>query len=117
VVAGDIVAFAQGLKVRGYYTASSAAYITGMKPPFNAFMSGQSYEIAVAAAVAAGTLLATAAIAAGAMRPDDETPAPIAVRTTPGIGPIVHPAVELPERTYDGDDDDDGPEGRPDGDR
>jgi hypothetical protein len=47
VLAGDVSAFAQELKRRGYFTASAEAYTTGMLPHFDAFMRSGAFEKAV----------------------------------------------------------------------
>jgi hypothetical protein len=47
VLAGDVNAFAHGLKAHGYFTASADAYAAGMRPAFDAFMHSDAYERAV----------------------------------------------------------------------
>lgn len=115
-LAGDPVGFANALKAKGYYTASATAYAAGMRRAFDPFMRATAFEVAMTAAVAEGTM---AAPEAASPSKDDETPPPVAVRTTPGLGPeIVRPNVPFPERDYSegpGNDDDDEPDTPPEG--
>jgi len=46
VLAGDVVAFARGLRAQGYFTASAEAYAAGMRAPFAAAMASGAYEMA-----------------------------------------------------------------------
>lgn len=46
VLAGDVVAFARGLRAQGYFTASAEAYAAGMRAPFAAAMASGAFEMA-----------------------------------------------------------------------
>jgi len=46
VLAGDVVAFARGLRAQGYFTASAEAYAAGMRAPFAAAMASDAFDIA-----------------------------------------------------------------------
>lgn len=47
VLAGDVVAFARGLRAQGYFTASAEAYAAGMRAPFAAAMASDAFGIAI----------------------------------------------------------------------
>jgi len=44
VLAGDVVAFAAGLRAQGYFTASAEAYAAGMRAPFAKAMASDAFE-------------------------------------------------------------------------
>ena len=46
VLAGDVVAFARGLRAHGYFTASAEAYAAGMRAPFAAALASSAFEMA-----------------------------------------------------------------------
>lgn len=46
VLAGDVVAFARGLRAQGYFTASAEAYAAGMRAPFDAALASGAFEMA-----------------------------------------------------------------------
>ena len=45
VLAGDVVAFARGLRAQGYFTASAEAYAAGMRAPFAAALASGAYDV------------------------------------------------------------------------